>query len=144
MSARRRSVRPGASGPAMTAPISRSSSTIPASSLPSSRSSSQARMGNMTWSGTGPPAASATDARNDPLAFCEPADIPIYGDPLPQLLEWPAKTSSDRSEEHTYELQSLMRISYDVFCLKKKNSTILNTNHTNVNDQDDTHHERRI
>src|SRR3546814_4037948 len=26
-----------------------------------------------------------------------------------------------RSEEHTYELQSLMRISYDVFCSKKKN-----------------------
>src|SRR3546814_1694085 len=25
-----------------------------------------------------------------------------------------------RSEEHTYELQSLMRLSYDVFCLKKK------------------------
>src|SRR3546814_4712932 len=25
-----------------------------------------------------------------------------------------------RSEEHTYELQSLMAISYDVFCLKKK------------------------
>src|SRR3546814_17822629 len=52
-------------------------------------------MAKMTWSGTGPPAARATDARNDPLAFCEPADIPIYGDPLPQLLEWPAKTSSD-------------------------------------------------
>src|SRR3546814_14491658 len=30
-----------------------------------------------------------------------------------------------RSEEHTSELQSLMRISYAVFCLKKKN-----TNHT--------------
>src|SRR3546814_10488952 len=28
--------------------------------------------------------------------------------------------SSFRSEEHTSELQSLMRISYDVFCLKKK------------------------
>src|SRR3546814_5010058 len=28
-----------------------------------------------------------------------------------------------RSEEHTSELQSLMRISYAVFCLKKKNST---------------------
>src|SRR3546814_1696555 len=27
----------------------------------------------------------------------------------------------DRSEEHTSELQSLMRISYAVFCLKKKN-----------------------
>src|SRR3546814_3487441 len=33
--------------------------------------------------------------------------------------------SHDRSEEHTSELQSLMRISYAVFCLKKKN---INTN----------------
>src|SRR3546814_8978884 len=32
----------------------------------------------------------------------------------------------DRSEEHTSELQSLMRISYAVFCLKKK--TQLNSN----------------
>src|SRR3546814_5464921 len=30
---------------------------------------------------------------------------------------------TSRSEEHTSELQSLMRISYDVFCLKKKTST---------------------
>src|SRR3546814_3167780 len=30
-----------------------------------------------------------------------------------------------RSEEHTSELQSLMRISYAVFCLKKKNSIII-------------------
>src|SRR3546814_4764964 len=30
---------------------------------------------------------------------------------------------SRRSEEHTSELQSLMRISYAVFCLKKKNQT---------------------
>src|SRR3546814_4292374 len=29
----------------------------------------------------------------------------------------------ERSEEHTSELQSLMRSSYAVFCLKKKNST---------------------
>src|SRR3546814_2101490 len=29
----------------------------------------------------------------------------------------------DRSEEHTSELQSLMRISYAVFCLKKKTHT---------------------
>src|SRR3546814_4985522 len=29
-----------------------------------------------------------------------------------------------RSEEHTSELQSLMRISYAVFCLKKKNQTV--------------------
>src|SRR3546814_1401292 len=32
-----------------------------------------------------------------------------------------------RSEEHTSELQSLMRISYAVFCLKKKKQ------HTNIN-----------
>src|SRR3546814_10200545 len=31
-----------------------------------------------------------------------------------------------RSEEHTSELQSLMRISYAVFCLKKKKETIAN------------------
>src|SRR3546814_9685899 len=31
--------------------------------------------------------------------------------------------AGDRSEEHTSELQSLMRISYAVFCLKKKKST---------------------
>src|SRR3546814_2382713 len=34
-----------------------------------------------------------------------------------------AQAQVDRSEEHTSELQSLMRISYAVFCLKKKNST---------------------
>src|SRR3546814_2624342 len=32
----------------------------------------------------------------------------------------PATAHRRRSEEHTYELQSLMRISYAVFCLKKK------------------------
>src|SRR3546814_3443545 len=32
----------------------------------------------------------------------------------------------ERSEEHTSELQSLMRISYAVFCLKKKNNTKYN------------------
>src|SRR3546814_2236352 len=32
----------------------------------------------------------------------------------------PECTNSSRSEEHTSELQSLMRISYAVFCLKKK------------------------
>src|SRR3546814_6226897 len=33
-----------------------------------------------------------------------------------------------RSEEHTSELQSLMRISYAVFCLKKKKEPHINTN----------------
>src|SRR3546814_7420069 len=34
-----------------------------------------------------------------------------------------------RSEEHTSELQSLMRSSYAVFCLKKKNNSKSNTHH---------------
>src|SRR3546814_4345129 len=36
-----------------------------------------------------------------------------------------------RSEEHTSELQSLMRISYAVFCLKKKTHDIKMNTHTN-------------
>src|SRR3546814_7874538 len=41
------------------------------------------------------------------------------------------KLNDKRSEEHTSELQSLMRISYAVFCLKKKRHTISTpNNHT--------------
>src|SRR3546814_4106954 len=52
-------------------------------------------------------------------------------------------SADTRSEEHTSELQSLMRISYAVFCLKKKKkytnqspkntNTRTNTIHNNVN-----------
>src|SRR3546814_8248221 len=38
-------------------------------------------------------------------------------------LHLPRGHGGGRSEEHTSELQSLMRISYAVFCLKKKKST---------------------
>src|SRR3546814_1695142 len=37
------------------------------------------------------------------------------------LVEGAVAGDAGRSEEHTSELQSLMRISYAVFCLKKKN-----------------------
>src|SRR3546814_2538349 len=37
-----------------------------------------------------------------------------------------ARSESGRSEEHTSELQSLMRISYAVFCLKKKKKSTTN------------------
>src|SRR3546814_4740234 len=37
------------------------------------------------------------------------------------------RTSKLRSEEHTSELQSLMRISYAVFCLKKTKLTLIHT-----------------
>src|SRR3546814_6753830 len=39
------------------------------------------------------------------------------------------QTSQLRSEEHTSELQSLMRISYAVFCLKKKTTTVTTRKH---------------
>src|SRR3546814_1083088 len=38
-----------------------------------------------------------------------------------------------RSEEHTSELQSLMRISYAVFCLKKKNKSVDTTQRLHTN-----------
>src|SRR3546814_1622642 len=43
--------------------------------------------------------------------------------PIPALLTRISRRPSRRSEEHTSELQSLMRISYAVFCLKKKKKT---------------------
>src|SRR3546814_4166328 len=42
-----------------------------------------------------------------------------------------------RSEEHTSELQSLMRISYAVFCLKKKNNKIQTKTNTSTETQKD-------
>src|SRR3546814_6795646 len=42
---------------------------------------------------------------------------------------------SNRSEEHTSELQSLMRISYAVFCLKKTKTSQKCQNNTNTNTQ---------
>src|SRR3546814_5282851 len=44
-----------------------------------------------------------------------------------------------RSEEHTSELQSLMRISYAVFCLKKKKQTVHSTK-----EMQETHSEYKL
>src|SRR3546814_3212767 len=50
------------------------------------------------------------------LAHVVDEDVRLLG-----LLRRPRQGVGERSEEHTSELQSLMRISYAVFCLKKKN-----------------------
>src|SRR3546814_6914866 len=47
----------------------------------------------------------------------------------------PSSRLTSRSEEHTSELQSLMRISYAVFCLKKKIHTIKTVSETNNKSQ---------
>src|SRR3546814_10321533 len=49
------------------------------------------------------------------------ADVKALADVCHPVQDVGAAISSGRSEEHTSELQSLMRISYAVFCLKKKN-----------------------
>src|SRR3546814_7972066 len=70
-----------------------------------------------------------------PVAFRRAARTQLLQHTLPRPdrhADWPAVAGADqpdlprlrdaqpRSEEHTSELQSLMRISYAVFCLKKK------------------------
>src|SRR3546814_9778104 len=91
----------------------------------------------------------STDPRRLRYAFCSPqrragpqpadrgyiAPMPPsmrYCAPVMKLLSSDARNSTrlamSRSEEHTSELQSLMRISYAVFCLKKKNE--INTDTT--------------
>src|SRR3546814_3963731 len=58
------------------------------------------------------------------------SEVPIVeGDPT-QLRQVTHNLLANRSEEHTSELQSLMRISYAVFCLKKKKSPIQNRQHS--------------
>src|SRR3546814_2125914 len=48
----------------------------------------------------------------------------------------PAMSPAGRSEEHTSELQSLMSISYAVFCSKKKISTKMTTSTTTMERRD--------
>src|SRR3546814_8244255 len=54
---------------------------------------------------------------------CRPADCRNAGG---------RRRGGRRSEEHTSELQSLMRISYAVFCLKKKNKTTTQITKPNI------------
>src|SRR3546814_6825336 len=64
-------------------------------------------------------AHSALSWRRSPFQQRNCPDLPRRH--RPRLPNEPARTrESGRSEEHTSELQSLMRISYAVFCLKQK------------------------
>src|SRR3546814_6861903 len=56
----------------------------------------------------------------------------ILGAAGPANLRRNIEQRQERSEEHTSELQSLMRISYAVFCLKKKKKTIPNHMKTKI------------
>src|SRR3546814_7077986 len=52
-----------------------------------------------------------------------PGDASCFPCPRALPCQLDATRGAARSEEHTSELQSLMRISYAVFCLKKTNTT---------------------
>src|SRR3546814_7586230 len=75
------------------------------------------------------PVSMGGDSIGGTISVKSPA--PLFGDTADAILQ-AAKISSfyrsngdglsGRSEEHTSELQSLMRISYAVFCLQKKNN----------------------
>src|SRR3546814_6936614 len=72
---------------------------------------------------------SPTECGTPQGAVVSPLLANLYLDALDWKLRlggWELVRYADRSEEHTSELQSLMRISYAVFCLKKKNK---HTNH---------------
>src|SRR3546814_10886773 len=57
--------------------------------------------------------------------MAEGADVEVLGvAPTPAVAWIAARDGIARSEEHTSELQSLMRISYAVLCLKKKKQII--------------------
>src|SRR3546814_4745070 len=57
----------------------------------------------------------------DPGMVLDPLGLkPLFGHTRRRRPDLVLRLKLDRSEEHTSELQSLMRISYAVFCLKKK------------------------
>src|SRR3546814_9977048 len=62
-------------------------------------------------------------ARRRDIAAAEPGVVVAWADDPVEVDFGEHGHASFRSEEHTSELQSLMRISYAVFCLKKKKKT---------------------
>src|SRR3546814_9535125 len=84
-----------------------------------------------------PPGYYAAVGQKNKGASC-PTPPPPFTDTLdfPSKYEGSGKSRDTRSEEHTSELQSLMRISYAVFCLKKKKKQHRKQNTTNTDTQE--------
>src|SRR3546814_2849548 len=105
------------------------------------RSARQRELGDKAWgeaSATQSPSSESALISREQLALVESA-IAATGERPARIFrrfrvegihqrdiasEMGVSLSTVRSEEHTSELQSLMRISYAVFCLKKKKKTI--------------------
>src|SRR3546814_10545306 len=80
------------------------------------------------------PARPATSRRSEISAAGAAHDSPRRSS---RMKTWPSRM---RSEEHTYELQSLMRNSYADFCLKKKQEHQILTEY-NTQPRTQTHHD---
>src|SRR3546814_7631597 len=85
------------------------------------REARKATLGGVMPPGSGVPAIVASGRGN--MFNATFADIDAQGDSV--LIDAAGRSAlsldaGERSEEHTSELQSIMRISYAVFCLKKK------------------------
>src|SRR3546814_5863200 len=81
---------------------------------------------------------SASMIESDESECFEAAKLAMHKPSAPNPYNTATQSTAARSEEHTSELQSLMRISYAVFCLKKKkhkNRQINNIKVTSTNKQ---------
>src|SRR3546814_993934 len=94
------------------------------------------KVGMMRWAALLLAGLATTPVLGATVLQCVPyartvSGVRIYGDALTwwdQAENHYKRGHAPRSEEHTSELQSLMRISYAVFCLKKKKSEPQNIN----------------
>src|SRR3546814_3729801 len=77
--------------------------------------------------------AGASPVCNLSRGLCQSPSSPAAG--WYHVCVTPLSVRPGRSEEHTSELQSLMRISYAVFCLKKKNTPYHHITNTDTNIQ---------
>src|SRR3546814_6547647 len=98
---------------------------------PATEPVSLAAVGSEASKPAGPPwLYGRADARFTVVGYAD-LECPYCRAYFPALKRW-IDAHPERSEEHTSELQSLMRISYAVFCLKKKN-TINKKTHKQLN-----------
>src|SRR3546814_1819438 len=82
--------------------------------------------GAQTTTPPGIPAATTSSQSTDAFSL----ENALAAGGMPSIPSAVLDNGAARSEEHTSELQSLMRISYAVFCLKKKKKRIINTTKT--------------
>src|SRR3546814_8040487 len=68
------------------------------------------------------PSTGCSRWRRPMISSTEPSSFSVHAVTSRQPGSESLSTTSERSEEHTSELQSLMRLSYAVFFLKKKNN----------------------